>query len=665
MKLTDRQSLGEAVRFGVVGVAATALHYALYYVLLSFVNPTLAFTIGYAVSFVCNYVLSSRFTFRVSMSVQRFTSFALSHLVNYFVGLALLHLFLWIGLSPELAPLPTFVIAVPINFLMVRFALKRVPHEADSYIIFLLLTGFAMLLLNLMDMPTLSDDMVYRFVWNADAQDEVKAIGSMSDLFHSQWTHYFSVNGRLPVHLLAQAFLAFVPAVVLQIINSLLFLALIHLCTLFIGHKNRLFVAAMVVFLLFVVINGFRTTMVWSLGAFNYLWVLVGVLSLLLWLRHIKDMPLSRRDWLLSPLALFAGWSHEALSLPLSVAIVCFLFVSRKNLRRAVTPYLLWVLAGTALCFLSPGIISRSAEGISLMSRMMSAAMNCLFNIRVLWLLLVFLIIWWRRDRQFLRQHIMENIYSYVALTASFGITLLCGTSLERVAFFTDFMAMLLLLKLLCEKSSVVWQRRMLIAACVLVLLCFVPAYLVRQENKEMWQNMEQQMQEPGRELIAVQLPQKGQNAVVDYFRQHYANPSAEFGFYSVYMAFDASDINMRCAASLYNKPSLTFLPADVVSRIENDSTAFASYETDRNNELYVWRLSGNQPVSSVKFILNEEDLSALHLWQRLMVYNGDVYELDDFHFETVQLYGHPYLVFTRPTTNITRRIKDIEIGYE
>ena len=139
IKLTDKQSLGEAVRFGVVGVAATALHYGLYYLLLSFVNPTVAFTIGYAISFVCNYVLSSRYTFRVSMSVQRFTSFALSHLVNYFVGLALLHLFLWIGLPPEIAPLPAFVIAVPINFLLVRFALKRVPQEADSYIIFLLL----------------------------------------------------------------------------------------------------------------------------------------------------------------------------------------------------------------------------------------------------------------------------------------------------------------------------------------------------------------------------------------------------------------------------------------------------------------------------------------------------------------------------------------------
>ena len=665
MKLMDKQSLGEAMRFGIVGVLATALHYILYYVLLNVASPTIAFTIGYGISFVCNYVLSSRFTFRVSMSVQRFTSFALSHLVNYFVGLALLHLFLWMGLSPALAPLPTFAIAVPINFLLVRFALKRVPHEADSYVIFLLLTGFAILLLNLMDMPTLSDDMVYRFMWNTEPQDEVRNIGGLANLFSSQWTHYLTINGRLPVHLLAQAFLAFVPPIVLQVINTILFMLLIRLCTLFIGQKNRLFIAVMVVFLLFVVINGFRTTMVWSLGAFNYLWVLVGVLTLFLWLRKIKEQLLSKRDWLLSPLAIFAGWSHEALSLPLSVAIVCFLFVNRKNLRRAVTPYLLCFLVGTTLCFLSPGIINRSTEGVTLMTRMLSAAMNCLFNIRVLWLLLFTLIIIGRKDRLFFRQHLKENIYVYVALSVSFVITLLCGTTLERVAFFTDFIAMLLLLKVFSEKISALWSRRLMIVAIALMLVCYVPAYVVRQENRDMWKNMEQQMNEPGRELIAVQLPEKGKNAVIDYFRQRYVNPSAEFGFYCVYMAFDATDINMRCAAKLYGKQRLTFLPADVVSRIEADSNAYACYEMDRNNDLYVWRLNEKKPVSSVRFILNEEDLSALYLWQRLMVYDGDVYELDDFHFETVKVCEKPYLVFTRPTTNITRRIKDIELGYE
>ena len=75
------------LRFAVVGIAATALHYLVYYLLLSVLNPNMAYTIGYAFSFVCNYFLSSVFTFRVAMSWQRLAAFALSHLLNYLIGL--------------------------------------------------------------------------------------------------------------------------------------------------------------------------------------------------------------------------------------------------------------------------------------------------------------------------------------------------------------------------------------------------------------------------------------------------------------------------------------------------------------------------------------------------------------------------------------------------
>ena len=37
-----------------------------------------------------------------------------------------------------------------------------------SYWLFLAVTGLAMLWLNLLDVPTLSDDIIYRFMWNTD-----------------------------------------------------------------------------------------------------------------------------------------------------------------------------------------------------------------------------------------------------------------------------------------------------------------------------------------------------------------------------------------------------------------------------------------------------------------------------------------------------------------
>lgn len=113
------------VRFGIVGVVATAIHYGVYYLLLTLLSPTLSYTIGYAVSFCCNYVMSSLFTFRVGMSVKKAASFGVSHVLNYLIGVGLLNLFIAFGVDEEIAPLPVFVLVIPINYLLVRFALTN------------------------------------------------------------------------------------------------------------------------------------------------------------------------------------------------------------------------------------------------------------------------------------------------------------------------------------------------------------------------------------------------------------------------------------------------------------------------------------------------------------------------------------------------------------
>jgi putative flippase GtrA len=51
--------------------------------------------------------------------------FTVSHGINYFVYIGLFNFFLWIGVPAELAPLPVYLIAVPVSFLLLRFALKK------------------------------------------------------------------------------------------------------------------------------------------------------------------------------------------------------------------------------------------------------------------------------------------------------------------------------------------------------------------------------------------------------------------------------------------------------------------------------------------------------------------------------------------------------------
>ena len=156
MKMTKELG-GEFTRFFVVGVGATLVHLGVYLLLNAIFGVaesaplalTLTYTVGYVVSFVFNYLVSLKWTFRTEGSVKKGLGFAFSHAVNAGMHLLLLNLFRVLGAGtalvgllqfmcpwliellpvlgrPEsLLPFPVYAIVVPINFLMVRYFLKK------------------------------------------------------------------------------------------------------------------------------------------------------------------------------------------------------------------------------------------------------------------------------------------------------------------------------------------------------------------------------------------------------------------------------------------------------------------------------------------------------------------------------------------------------------
>lgn len=123
--MVRKGTIGEVIRFGIVGVVATAIHYAVYWLLQHWMDVNVAYTIGYLLSFLVNYYLSARFTFREKTSKSNGAGFIAAHLFNYCLQILLLNLFLWVGFSRTLAPLGVYAIAVPTNFLIVRFVFKH------------------------------------------------------------------------------------------------------------------------------------------------------------------------------------------------------------------------------------------------------------------------------------------------------------------------------------------------------------------------------------------------------------------------------------------------------------------------------------------------------------------------------------------------------------
>ncbi len=113
------------VRFGIVGVAATALHYGIYYVLQFVMSINVAFTLGYFLSFLANYFLTAKFTFKKNTSMKNGVGFGVAHLCNYLLQMGLLNFFVDLGVRQELAPIPVYCIAVPVNFLLVRTVFKK------------------------------------------------------------------------------------------------------------------------------------------------------------------------------------------------------------------------------------------------------------------------------------------------------------------------------------------------------------------------------------------------------------------------------------------------------------------------------------------------------------------------------------------------------------
>ena len=67
----------EFIRFAVVGVLATAIHYGVYRLLDLVIRANPAYAAGYVISFLFNFFLTARFTFKKKATVKKGIGFGL------------------------------------------------------------------------------------------------------------------------------------------------------------------------------------------------------------------------------------------------------------------------------------------------------------------------------------------------------------------------------------------------------------------------------------------------------------------------------------------------------------------------------------------------------------------------------------------------------------
>lgn len=154
----------------------------------------------------------------------------------------------------------------------------RIISSKKAYTVILVLIFLFMLALNILS-PYHGDDFAYNFSFATGER-----IASFADIFPSLASHAHSMNGRLVAHFFVHLFTLF-PTVVFDIVNSVVFIALLLLMRTFICAQQprpKALVTLLIFFGVWVFMPAFGEVDLWFAGSVNYLWAIVFNLIFLL-----------------------------------------------------------------------------------------------------------------------------------------------------------------------------------------------------------------------------------------------------------------------------------------------------------------------------------------------------------------------------------------------
>ncbi len=253
--------------------------------------------------------------------------------------------------------------------------IEQKKNNCNGFIILAIIFLF-MYVLNFLTPLGFGDDYLYSFIWQGQAMDapltkDAVRISSWTDLFLSQWSHYFTWGGRTVAHVLAQFFL-WKGKDLFNFINSFVFLLLIaeiYWCV----NKGRLSFSfnskrlCWIFFVLWAFTPGFTPVFLWLTGSCNYLWTTVLLLAFIIpFLQNYYLVMTDERNILFSYgmflLGILAGWTNENNVCWIIVMLSSFCLISyKKNLtiNNWMITGLVGLILGYALLLLAPGNMNR------------------------------------------------------------------------------------------------------------------------------------------------------------------------------------------------------------------------------------------------------------------------------------------------------------------
>ena len=210
------------------------------------------------------------------------------------------------------------------------------------------------------------DDMLHSLV-----SGDLTHINTLRDLFHSWWNKYFILNGRSS-DMLAEVFCAFLGKPMFNVLNTLVFGALIHVVSLLATGRRSLLAQALFLACIGLCFPVPGETMLWLAGSCNYMWVATASLWLVYYLLNHKSGKIGWLKGLLLLLAAFVtGAGNEATSFAFLAAFVLYYLFNRERLDRPAMVVLVGYALGVLMIVGSPAAWRRvTAEVVTDLSFM-------------------------------------------------------------------------------------------------------------------------------------------------------------------------------------------------------------------------------------------------------------------------------------------------------
>ncbi|MBP3353390.1 MAG: hypothetical protein IJ341_01465 [Bacteroidales bacterium] len=492
------------------------------------------------------------------------------------------------------------------------------------------------------------DDFSYSFIFSGTQFSETERVETIYDVIVSQYNHYFHYNGRSIVHTFVQIFLGIFTdkIVIFDILNSIFFVLLVSLLSIWIIRKNRLLrkdnllvFATSLIFCWFLIPSP-STTLMWKTAAVNYLWAIVMTLAFIIlfeWVNKKKDNISIFRLIPLSIFSLICGWGHEGISVGVAGGIILYCIIKRRYITRTLLIISLSYCLGVLLVVVSPGIIGRASSEmmdttllISILKRIMSISL--IFTTYKLYATIIFITIFIYlsfRKRLYVKEFIKNNLLLILIYFSIFVFQIAIGFKGQaRGAIALEVLAILMLIQMIFDVKESVKQKNIYILISIAIccmLIEYVSVAISCKQNFDCVQKVISDYKVSKDGVVRSPFPEKFINARFIFWEYYFDSNQPQMRRFSQY--YDNSKRLSILNRELYDKLYIN----DVFCIPENQIPNSEGFYTTEDISCIVYPLRDNlfAPHVKIKYEADIQYISELYPFNIILKRVGEYYTTD------------------------------------